>query len=91
MGSRLHWRSFVFADIRRESRCHARRRCCAPSVHRGDLKFSERFSTLFLAQAVCPPPDRSHAACFYLFAGSIAGELERASPFSSLLRRRRRR
>jgi hypothetical protein len=74
--------------LRRKSRCHSRRRS---SVHRGDLKFLARFSTLFLAQAVCPPPDRSHAACFYLFAGSIAGEPERASPFSSLLRRRRRR
>jgi hypothetical protein len=65
VGSRLHWRSFVFADIRRESRCHARRRCCAPSVHRGDLKFSERFSTLFLAQASVPAA-RSIARCVFL-------------------------
>jgi hypothetical protein len=69
----------------------ARGGAAAPSVHRGDLKFSKRLSTLFSVQAVCPPPDRSHAACFYLLAGSIAGEMERASPFSSLLRRRRRR
>lgn len=67
------------------------RGAAALSVVRGDLNFSGSFTTLFLAQAVCPPPDRSHAACFDLFAGSIAGELERASPFSSLLRRRRRR